>query len=188
MIRDVCPQGEWLRAACEWGGRVWGCSQQGGWSPEGGGASGTAAGPAEAGSTWDNSGGQPTKRTQRSEDHRTNHTQWWAFAVWINKWSQKNRSHSLISALNSVKDPFVHVCFNYCSEKHMNYEGVNPSWFPTRLCNLNCINYLWQDLDSASLVVLATSTSQETTASILPRSLKEERPKKTVGCRLGTAC
>lgn len=47
---------------------------------------------------------------------------------------------------------------------------------------------LKQGLDSASPEGLEINTSQETTAFILPRSLKEALPRKTDGCRLETAC
>lgn len=45
-----------------------------------------------------------------------------------------------------------------------------------------------QGLDSALPEGLETNISQETTAFILPRSLREELPRKMDGCRLETAC
>lgn len=71
ILKLFTPQGEWLRAACERCGRVWGGSQPSSGGPEGGGASGAAAGPTKAGPTWDNSGGQPAERAQRSVTHPT---------------------------------------------------------------------------------------------------------------------
>lgn len=47
---------------------------------------------------------------------------------------------------------------------------------------------LKQGLDLASPEGLEINTSQETTAFILLRSLKEALPRKTDGCRLETAC
>lgn len=81
MIKLLPPQGEWLCAACERCGRVWGGSQPSGGGPEGGGASGAAAGPAKTGPSRDNSGGQPAERAQRSGTYPRYHTLKWKYTV-----------------------------------------------------------------------------------------------------------